>query len=55
VKGLSGRKILVRRRLADGSWRVTKQGEAYFQANRDEVVIKVPTLLVKPIASFQTE
>ena len=52
VKGLSGRKILVRRRLADGSWRVTRQGEAYFQANRDEVVIKVPTLLVKQIASF---
>ena len=52
MTGSSGRKLLVRRRLADGSWRVTKQGEAYFAANRDEVVVKVPTLLVKHLKDF---
>ena len=52
VTGFSGRKVLVRRRLADGSWRMRKQGEAYFVANRDEVVVTVPTVLVMSLRDF---
>ena len=52
VTGFSSRKVLVRGRLADGSWRMRKQGEAYFVANRDEVVVTVPTVLVMSLRDF---
>ena len=43
VEAFDGRRVLVRRKLADGSWEVTKQGEQYFRHAKDEWVVHVPT------------
>ena len=47
VLGFSGRKVLVRRRV-NGAWTVTKEGENYFRFNRDEFLLEVPYVVLKP-------
>jgi len=46
VMGYSGKKILVRRRGADGQWNPTKAGLQYFKLSREEFVITVGAYVV---------
>ncbi len=46
--GFNGKKVLVRRQnKLDGSWSITKKGEAYFAYNRDEYLAEVHYLIGK--------
>ena len=43
VVGFDGKKKMVRRMGADGSWKVTPLGTNYFKYNRDDYKIEFPT------------
>ena len=39
VESFDGGRVLVRRKMADGTWRPTKAGEAYFRHAKDEWIV----------------
>ena len=47
VKRWDGTEIRVRRRNADGTYTILKEGEAYFQYNKSEYIVNVPYVLAK--------
>ena len=51
VVGFDGRKKLVRRMGADGSWKVAPMGANYFKYNRDEYKVDFPVRLARPVSN----
>jgi hypothetical protein len=47
VRAFDGSTVRVRTRNADGTWSVTKAGEAYFRYNRTQFLPNVPHLIVR--------
>ena len=50
VMAFDGTRVKVRERNSDGSWRITKKGEAYFRLNRNQYLPNVPFLIAKNLA-----
>ena len=44
----NGQRVLVRKTLADGTYRLTKAGEDYFRHRRTEYIVEVPILSLYP-------
>jgi hypothetical protein len=40
VESFGGGRVLVRRKMADGTWQPTRAGEHYFRHTRDEWVVQ---------------
>ncbi len=49
VMAFDGTRVKVRERNADGSWRITKNGEDYFRYNRNQYLPRVPFLIAKKL------
>ena len=51
VVGFDGKKKMVRRMGADGSWKVTPLGANYFKYNRDSYEVEFPVRLARPVSN----
>lgn len=51
VVGFDGKKKMVRRMGADGSWKVTPLGANYFKYNCDSYNIEFPVRLARPVSN----
>ena len=49
VLGFDGSRVKVRTRNADGTWKITSAGLAYFRYNRSEFLPSVPYLMAKNV------